>query len=431
MKKRTYKAKPFNRVDLEALGPEVDEQRITAGVDIAKEKVFVALLTEDKRKLVTVTFSQPGDIHAFVAWLSALPAKQLDIVLEPTGTYGDAFRERAAAAGLQTFQVGTKRVHDAAEVFDGVPSLHDAKAAELIALLHLDGASKPWKARTEAERSMSAAISTMEMYDDAYRRNVGRLEARLARYWPELGTYLELGSATMLNLLETYRGPAAVAADADEAREMLRRVGPLSSTKIEAIIESSAATVGVEMVDEEGVALAALATEVNRHRRALLAAQRHVAELGKRSKAVQRIAPVIGCVSAAVVVSRAGDLSRYESAASLFKALGMNLKVHSSGTAKTGQLRITKRGHGIVRKYLFLAVLRKLRSDEVFRAWYARKVARDGGKAKLKAIVALMRKLVAGLWHISVHDEEFDSAKLFDVRRLDLVLEDNDAKEAA
>ena len=91
----------------------------------------------------------------------------------------------------------------------------------------------------------------------------------------------------------------------------------------------------------------------------------------------------------------------------------MNLKERSSGK-HAGQLKITKRGSGRARKYLYLAVLRLIQSDAVFRTWYATKVA--GGMLKGKAIVALTRKLVAGLWHVA-RGNAFDSRRLFDVER--------------
>jgi len=51
--------------------------------------------------------------------------------MEPGGTYGDALLWQRRQAGIALYRVSPKRVHDAAEVFDGVPSLHDAKAADI------------------------------------------------------------------------------------------------------------------------------------------------------------------------------------------------------------------------------------------------------------------------------------------------------------
>ena len=112
-----------------------------------------------------------------------------------------------------------------------------------------------------------------------------------------------------------------------------------------------------------------------------------------------------------------GDPRDYGAAASYRKGYGLNLKVRSSGKYK-GQLRITKRGPGVARQWLYMAVLRWLKKDEIARAWYERKVARDGGE-KMRAIIALMRKLVGALWYVA-RGQALDSRKLFDVRRLSL-----------
>jgi hypothetical protein len=69
--------------------------------------------------------------------------------------------------------------------------------------------------------------------------------------------------------------------------------------------------------------------------------------------------------------------------------------------------------------FLYLAVLRWIQHDAVARAWYAKKVKRQGGQFKSKAVVALMRKLTLGLWHVA-KGNEFDSTLLFDTQRLKL-----------
>ncbi len=57
---------------------------------------------------------------------------QVEVVMGPSGTYGDALRWQMTERGLPAWRIGPKRVPDAAEVYDRVPSLHDAKAAYLI-----------------------------------------------------------------------------------------------------------------------------------------------------------------------------------------------------------------------------------------------------------------------------------------------------------
>ncbi len=126
----------------------------------------------------------------------------------------------------------------------------------------------------------------------------------------------------------------------------------------------------------------------------------------------------VGRLTAAIVTTKLGSLLEYGNTGSLLKAAGLSLKEISSGR-RQGQLAITKRGPSLVRQYLYLAVLRWIQKDRVARAWYEQKVQRDGGKIKGKALVALMRKLLCGLWWVA-RGEVFDSTKLFDVRRLEL-----------
>ena len=126
---------------------------------------------------------------------------------------------------------------------------------------------------------------------------------------------------------------------------------------------------------------------------------------------------MVGKVTAATLVSKVGDFREYGSIRALEKALGLNLKERSSGKHQ-GQLKITKRGPGICRFYLYLAVLRLVQWDPIVAAWYRKKVARDGG-IKKKAIVALMRKVVAALWHVA-RGAKFDSRRLFNTAKLDI-----------
>ena len=63
-------------------------------------------------------------------------------------------------AGFEVFRVNPKRSHDAAEVYDGVPSLHDAKSAAIVAKLHLDAASERWAIRSDQERELDGVVNT-------------------------------------------------------------------------------------------------------------------------------------------------------------------------------------------------------------------------------------------------------------------------------
>ena len=126
--------------------------------------------------------------------------------------------------------------------------------------------------------------------------------------------------------------------------------------------------------------------------------------------ALERMASVVGKTTTAVLSGSLGPPQSYPDAASYLKSAGLNLKERSSGSYP-GQLKITKRGPSVARRYLYPAALRWMVRDPQVQDWYQRKVQRDGG-LKGKAIIALMRKLTKALWHVA-RGEHFDAAKLF------------------
>ena len=65
--------------------------------------------------------------------------------------------------------------------------------------------------------------------------------------------------------------------------------------------------------------------------------------------------------------------------------------------------------------------MRFVRKDPVIRAWYLKKVERDGRLPRYNALVAVMRKLGLAIWHVA-RGHPFDSRKLFDLKALGLAV---------
>jgi len=149
--------------------------------------------------------------------------------------------------------------------------------------------------------------------------------------------------------------------------------------------------------------------------RLLTQAKRKVEAKGQEQASVRAMSTVLGKATAAVLVAEGGDPRQYGKACQWVKTFGLNLKERSSGK-QVGRRRITKRGSGRARRWLYLGALRLIGRDTVVQAWYQRKVARDGN-VKMKAIIAVMRKYVKALWHVA-QGQPFDSTRLFDIKRL-------------
>jgi len=418
MKKKSYRAVNVNKVDEEKLFEQVFDKEIVVGIDVAKTDFFCNLMSRGERKSIcTIKWKHPLESEDILDLLTMLPAKSIEIAMEPSGTYGDPVRNMFINAGFKVYRVSPKRSHDAKEIYDGVPSLHDAKSANIIARLHLDGVSEPWSFKEEHERDLAAVVNTLEMIKKHLNQNINRLGALLARYWPELQEIVRIDRVSVLKLIINYGSPLNISEIAD-TNSILDKVGRhLKEDKINAILESATATIGVPMTKCEEEELIYLSKHIRYMQKELVSAHKRVNENSKSIKSVAMLSGVLGKVTAAVVVSSAGDPLKYNAPRQYLKSIGLNLKEKSSGK-HNGRLSITKRGSNKARQWIYFTVLRLIQHDEVIKAWYHKKVKRDGG-VKMKALIAIMRKIVISIWHVA-RGSEFDSSKLFDTRKLQI-----------
>lgn len=417
MKKKAYKAIKVNKLNMERLSSQVFEKEIVVGIDVAKEDFFCNLMSSDRESICTIKWKHPIESRTLLDLIESLPAKSINVAMEPSGRYGDPIRYMFNKAGIPVHRISPKRSHDAQEVFDGIPSLHDAKSAFIISRLYFDGISEPWSMKELHERDIAAVVSTMDMLQKQFNQETNRLESLLARYWPELSHIIGIDSVSFLELLIKYGSPADVAEDGKRASLFLKKTGKkfLKIEKIDAIIESAGKTLGIPMSPCEKEELIYLADHARSLQKRLKTAKKRVENLSKDIESVKNMSVVIGKATAAVVVSSSGDPLKYDAPSQYLKSMGLNLKEKSSGKHQ-GKLTITKRGSNKARRWLYFTVLRSIRTDDVIKAWYQRKIARDGG-VKMKAIIAIMRKLVLALWHVA-RGATFDSKKLFNIQKL-------------
>ncbi|MDM8517212.1 transposase [Desulfobacterales bacterium HSG16] len=417
MKKKAYKGVEINKINIEKINASVAGKKIVVGIDAAKTKYFASLMDEKRDVLQTIKWEHPLESAGFVSLITNLSAKSFEVALEPTGTYGDPIRNAFILEGIDVYRVSAKRTHDAAEVYDGVPSWHDAKSAAIVAKLHWDGASELWPLRSKNERDLSAAVNTMDCLHKNLQQELNRLEALISRHWPEATNHLGLDSVSLLELFSKIGGPKSISAVSNKARRLMKSVGGsfLADKKIENIIESSSNTVGLYMTQVEEEEFKYLSNRIRDVQKQLKKSKRKVENITKSESSAHDMGKVVGMATSAVLISGAGSPCNYKSSSQWIKSLGLNLKEKSSGKHQ-GKLTITKRGSGRARRWLYFASLRLINQDEIVKAWYSKKVTRDSG-VKMKAIMAVTRKLAAALWHVA-QGKRFDTRLMFDVRCL-------------
>ena len=411
MKKRTYRSKEVKQINWNELKESLSGVKIAVAIDVAKQKQYAVLTNLDGSVSKLFHWQHPEQTSQMFEAITSLSCP-ITVILESTSTYGDIFRYQSILRGFDVHQASAKRVHDAKEVYDGVPSLHDAKAASIIARFYLDGLTKPWRELNKSERQLNALRREYEIHQSQYQRNQNRLEAYLSRHWPEVSYLLSYGSVALEQLLMKYGSPEEVAAHAKEAQQVIKKASRsmLKPEKIKAIVQSAQKTLGVPCIEAEKQYLQALAAEMKHSRLQRRAAKNALEKEIDSDEQLSEMAKLIGKVTTAVLLSFHLDPRNFKCGRSFQKAMGLNLKEKSSGRY-VGQLKLTKRGSSKARMYLYFAVLRLLQKDPVVKEWYQSKVE---PKAKNKTVIAVMRKLSKALWMVA-QGQAFDANKLFSV----------------
>lgn len=420
-KKRTYQAVRVEQVRVDEVVPALAAGCIVA-IDVAKQKFVVALATLAGDVVKLFRFDHPVETAKFLELVTALckaVSGGVKAAMEPTGTYGDAVRHQLVARGVSVWMVSPKRTHDSQALFDNVRSLHDPKSAFLIAKLCAMGLATEWSPATPTRRRLRALVELRRHEQRREELCIARIEALLARHWPELERWMDLRQQkSALRLLATYASPRRVSAQAELVTAFLREVSKqrLSTELVAGVVGDAHTTLGVPMEPEEERMIERLATEALDARARTEEVEREMSLLGREDEVFARLQSCAGTYTAATIVASC-DPRQYATARQFEKACGLNLREKSSGE-QHGRLSITKRGPGVVRQVFYLFALRMIQESAVVRTWYMRRRGYTE-ESKSRAVVAVMRKLTRAMFHVA-RTGEFDATKLFDVRRLDL-----------
>jgi transposase len=102
--------------------------------------------------------------------------------------------------------------------------------------------------------------------------------------------------------------------------------------------------------------------------------------------------PGVGPVSTAALVANIGDIKRFSSPEKLVAYIGLDCRVHESGTSVKGKGYMTKRGNRYLRYILFNAAFIAKRRNPILKKYFEKKVRE--GKHYFSAVCAVERKLV-------------------------------------
>ncbi len=160
--------------------------------------------------------------------------------------------------------------------------------------------------------------------------------------------------------------------------------------------------------------------EIARHLRVLehhvarltRAAQEFIADdlaLTERYQLLQSI-PGFGPTSALHVLAELSLLGPDLEVRQWVAAAGLDPRQHTSGTSVYHPPRISKLGNARLRRGLYMPALVAIQHEPHLAAFYQKLLGR--GKAKMQALVAVMRKLLHAIYGIFKHHQTYDGSKV-------------------
>ena len=114
--------------------------------------------------------------------------------------------------------------------------------------------------------------------------------------------------------------------------------------------------------------------------------------------------PGMGAMAAAGVMGAIGDVGRFPTSRHLVGYLGLDARVHQSGSGPAWHGRISKQGSAEARHLLVEAAWAAIRTPGPLRAFGERIRARRGANI---ATVAVARKLAVLCWHVLTREEDY------------------------
>jgi len=158
----------------------------------------------------------------------------------------------------------------------------------------------------------------------------------------------------------------------------------------------------IKLDDADRFVIKQLWSEWEDHRSRLLAVTKKIKAFiakapnrEKEARAILKTAPGVGFVTAEVILSEVGDVSRFRNAKAVCAYAGLVPAVRQTGGKRSKDLAITKQGSGLLRWALVESAWRLVKTSPKWTAFFSRLRKRSGKK---RAIVAVARKLLCVLY---------------------------------
>lgn len=211
-----------------------------------------------------------------------------------------------------------------------------------------------------------------------------------------------------MKILKTFSSAKAIAnADIRSIRKCFefkgqgRRIS-LSAERLKSVAKSS---IGIPSVAEE-IQIRHLVSQIELLEEQLLEIDKKIEEFSRQNNSPILSIPGISHFSGTSILAELGDICNYQKASQIIKFAGVAPYHYESSQFTAQHTAITKKGSRYLRKTLYQIILPVINNNEVFRAYYSKKLSE--GKGHRCAQGHCIRKLLRIIYHLLSTGQQFN-----------------------
>lgn len=343
-------------------------------------------------------------------------AKNLEEVVvgfESTGPYAEPLMHYLMKRRVKLVQVNPMHTKRLKELQGNSPNKTDQKdpkvIADIIELGHALTVIIPEGSAAELRRLTQARERAMERRTALF----NQLQDLVFILFPEyLVVMNDIKTVSSQYLLKHYPTPQDIINQGlDALTDTMRRIsrGRLSKERAKLLYEAAQESAGIK----EGQT--SILLEIRETLFMIENAERYIGEIEKEMFCRLDEIPYknsilslkgVGKITAAGLIGEVGDFTKFKTISEITKLAGLDLFEVSSGKHK-GQRHISKRGRPLMRKLLFFAAINVVRKGGIMHEQYQKHL--KGGMPKMKALVAIARKLLCVIFALVRDHSEYIS----------------------
>jgi transposase len=391
------------------------------GVDVASEKCTVVMLKADK----TIVFKAADfdNTRAGFEWLEAqlvnLKAAPTAILIgmEATARYWENLYGYLSERGYQLILLHPAQTHQWA-ASRGLRAKTDRLDSLTIARHLTDEEARPAYVASDLIASYRELVRLHTRLSEEAARYKVEIRDLLVVLFPEFTqVFADPSGKTALAFLKIYpSAQAVVEAGLELIQATLQQLAPRNYGRASAVrlleLATKSAAPGLAR-QARSKSLQILCDQLSHTLSNLAAVEEELSKWLDGDSGAQALASVqeFGPKTVAVLRAELGEVERFSGRDQVVAYAGLDLTVRQSGKWK-GQLKLSKRGSGQLRRLLYMAALGCLRrKDSAFRAYYEAMVKR--GVTKRSALMAVMRKMLSVAYRLLKSKGSYDPGKVW------------------